>query len=285
MIIRYFDAVEPLQICLVITGVVCLLVWIASVVTRDSSWVDRTWSILPPVYVWVFAISAGFGDLRLNVMAVITTLWGARLTFNFARKGGYSGMEDYRWPIVRARMKPWQYQIFNIVFIVIAQNILLLLIALPAMLAYDNPKQPFGVLDIILTLLFLACLVGETAADQQQWNFHKWKSAEIAAGRTPQPGFLQTGLFRLSRHPNFFFEQAQWWIFFLMGAAAAGSVVQWTVAGPLFLTILFWGSTRLTEQISASKYPDYADYRRRTSMWIPWFPRGHRLVHTSSSGA
>jgi steroid 5-alpha reductase family enzyme len=203
-------------------------------------------------------------------MAIITTLWGARLTYNFARKGGYSGMEDYRWPIVRARMKPWQYQIFNVVFIVIAQNILLLLIALPAMVAYEHGSKPFGALDVLLTLLFLGCLIGETIADQQQWNFHQWKKAEVAAGRTPIPQFLQTGLFRFSRHPNFFFEQAQWWIFFLIGASAAGSVVQWTVAGPLFLTALFWGSTRLTEQITASKYPDYTQYARKTSMWMLW---------------
>ncbi len=270
--------VSPLTICLIIAGVVCLFVWIASIATRDSSWVDRTWSILPPVYVWVFTISAGFSDLRLNVMAVITTLWGARLTYNFARKGGYSGMEDYRWPIVRARMKPWQYQIFNIVFIVIAQNILLLLIALPAMVAYDNASTPFGVIDVVLTLLFLGCLLGETVADQQQWNFHQWKKAEVAAGRTPNPQFLQTGLFRYSRHPNFFFEQAQWWIFFLMGASAAGTVLQWTVAGPLFLTLLFIGSTRLTEEITRSKYPEYVDYCRVTSMWVPWPSNGRQKV-------
>ncbi|MFM8351098.1 MAG: DUF1295 domain-containing protein [Actinomycetales bacterium] len=269
---------SPLTICLIIAGVVCLFVWIASVVTRDSSWVDRTWSILPPVYVWVFTISAGFSDLRLNVMAIITTLWGARLTYNFARKGGYSGMEDYRWPIVRARMKPWQYQIFNVVFIVIAQNILLLLIALPAMVAYEHGSKPFGALDVLLTLLFLGCLIGETIADQQQWNFHQWKKAEVAAGRTPIPQFLQTGLFRFSRHPNFFFEQAQWWIFFLIGASAAGSVVQWTVAGPLFLTLLFIGSTRLTEDTTRSKYPEYAAYQKVTSMVIPWPPRRRQLA-------
>ena len=50
---------------------------------------DRIWSIVPVVYVWVFAIAAGLGDARLDVMAGLVTLWGARLTFNFARKGGY----------------------------------------------------------------------------------------------------------------------------------------------------------------------------------------------------
>ena len=55
-------------------------------------------------------------------MAVLVTAWGARLTFNFARKGGYTGMEDYRWAVLRGRMKPWQFQLFNLFFIVLYQN-------------------------------------------------------------------------------------------------------------------------------------------------------------------
>ena len=66
-------------------------VFIASLITKDNSWVDRLWSIVPVVYVWVFAIAAGLTDVRLDVMAGLVTLWGARLTFNFARKGGYTG--------------------------------------------------------------------------------------------------------------------------------------------------------------------------------------------------
>jgi steroid 5-alpha reductase family enzyme len=61
-------------------------------------------------------------------------------------------------------------------------------------------------------------LIGEFAADQQQWEFHK---AKDAAGGHLDPGFATTGLFRLSRHPNFFFEQAQWWAFYALGATAA----------------------------------------------------------------
>ena len=66
------------------------------------------------------------------MMALLVTLWGARLTFNFARKGGYSGVEDYRWAVLRGRMTPRRFQIFNLLFIVLAQNALLVLIALPA---------------------------------------------------------------------------------------------------------------------------------------------------------
>jgi steroid 5-alpha reductase family enzyme len=122
-------------------------------------------------------------------------------------------------------------------------------------------------------VLFLGLLAGETIADQQQWNFQSWKKAEAAAGREPSPRFLQTGLFRYSRHPNFFFEQAQWWVLFLFGALAAGSVLQWTVIGAVLLTLLFIGSTRFTENLTLAKYPEYADYQRLTSPSIPWMPR------------
>ena len=264
---------DALVVCLWICGGVSLAVWVLSLLTRDTSWVDRIWSIVPVAYLWVFAAYAGF-DARLVLMAVLGTLWGARLTFNFARKGGYApGGEDYRWAVLRQRMRPWQFQVFNLLFITVYQNILLLLITLPALTAAQHTATPFGPLDLVLAVLFAACLLGETVADQQQWEFHRWKAAEVAAGRTPDPRFLQSGLFRVSRHPNFFFEQAQWWVMFLFGAVAAGTVLEWTVVGAALLTLLFIGSTAFTESISLAKYPEYADYRRATSAVVPWSPR------------
>ena len=264
---------SPLSVVIIICAVVCLFAWIASLITGDTSWVDRLWSIVPVVYVWVFAGYANLADTRLNVMAVLVTLWGARLTFNFARKGGYTGVEDYRWPVLRASMSKMQFQLFNLFFIVIYQNVLLVLIALPALTAYDHQGTAFGVWDVLLAALFLLLLVGETIADQQQWNFHKWKAAERAAGRTPEPGFLQSGLFKYARHPNYFFEISQWWVVYAFGAVAAAAVFQWTIVGAVLLTLLFVGSTRFTEKITLSKYPDYADYQRRTSAVIPWIAK------------
>jgi len=265
----------PLLVVLIAAAAVCAFCWIASLVTKDTSWVDRLWSVVPVVYVWIFAAASGLTDVRLVVMAVLVTLWGARLTFNFARKGGYTGVEDYRWAVLRGRMSPAAFQLFNLFFIVLYQNALLVLITLPALTALENPT-PFGPLDGLLAALFLAALVGETIADQQQWDFHTWKAAEAAAGREPSPRFLQTGLWRVSRHPNFFFEQAQWWLFFLIGASAAGTVLVWTVVGAALLTVLFVGSTIFTESITRSKYPEYADYQARVSPIVPWIPR--RLV-------
>jgi steroid 5-alpha reductase family enzyme len=263
---------SPLLVVIIVAAAVSAACWIASLLTRDTSWVDRIWSVVPVVYVWVFAGAAGFADVRLLMMASLVTLWGARLTFNFARKGGYTGVEDYRWAVLRARMSPAAFQVFNLFFIVLFQNALLALIALPALTALENPT-PYGPVDATLAVLFLAALIGETVADQQQWNFHRWKAAETAAEREPRPRFLQTGLWSTSRHPNFFFEQAQWWIFFLMGAAAAGTLLVWTVAGAALLTALFVGSTVFTESITRGKYAEYADYQARVSPVVPWWPR------------
>jgi steroid 5-alpha reductase family enzyme len=258
---------SPLLIVILLAAAVCVFCWVASLISHDNSWVDRMWSIVPVAYVWVFALAAGLADVRLDVMAGLVTLWGARLTFNFARKGGYNGHEDYRWPVLRARMSRAQFAVFNLLFIVLYQNAILVLITLPALTAYEN-RTPFGALDVVLTVLFLAVLAGETIADQQQWAFHQRKAADPAS-----PRFLTTGLFSVSRHPNFFFEQAQWWVLFLFGAVAAGSLLQWTVLGAVLLTLLFVGSTRFTESITRSKYPEYADYQKRVSAVVPWFPR------------
>ncbi|CAN5174401.1 DUF1295 domain-containing protein [soil metagenome] len=262
----------PLGWCLIVFGGVCVIVWVLSVSTREYSWVDRLWSVIPVVYAWIFAGAAGFTDARLTVVASLITLWGIRLTFNFARKGGYrAGGEDYRWKILRGRMPGWQFQLFNAFFITIYQNIILLFITLPLLTMFDHRRTPFGVLDFVATVVFLGCLLGETTADQQQWNFQQRKAAALARGETPHPGFLRHGLFSLSRHPNFFFEQAQWWVIFFFGCIAAGSVWQWTILGAVLLTVLFVGSTSFTESISRSKYPEYELYQARTSALVPWF--------------
>ena len=256
-----------------IAGVACVVEWTASVLTGDYSWVDRSWSIVPIVYVIVFAAFAGFANARLDVMAMLVAIWGARLTFNFARKGGYSGVEDYRWEVLRSGMSGWQFQLFNVAFIDLYQNLLLVLITLPALTAYDHRSTPFGPVDVIVSVLFLVATAGETIADQQQWDFQSWKKGEVDAGRTPSVRFVQTGLFRYSRHPNFFFEQAQWWLLFLLGATAAGSILEWSATGPFLLTLLFVGSTSFTEKITLSRYPEYSQYQRTTSAIMPWFAR------------
>ena len=273
----------PLLSVIVTAGVASAFALAASLATQDYSWVDRSWSILPVIYVVELASWAHLRDPRLDIMGFAVLVWGVRLTFNFARKGGYSGVEDYRWAVLRSRMSRWQFQMFNLFFIVIYQNVILVVIALPAWTAYQHRSDSYGALDALLALFFLACTTGEAIADQQQWHFQCWKANEVSAGRTPDPQFLQEGLFKFSRHPAYFFEVAQWWLLFLMGASAAASLRQWTVLGALLLTLLFVGSTRFTESITLSRYPEYALYQQRTSAILPWPPRHPSPASTVST--
>lgn len=260
---------SPFAVVVLCATVASAFAWLASLVSGDTSWVDRLWSILPVLYTWVFAAAAGFADARLDVMAGLASLWGARLTFNFARKGGYSGVEDYRWAVLRARMSPWRFQLFNLAFIVIYQNFLLVLITMPAWTAYEHRATAFDPLDLLVAVLFLACTVGETVADEQQWRFQEHKRLEHEAGRQPSQEFLTSGLFALSRHPNYFFEIAQWWLFFLFAAIAARSLALPTILGAVLLSALFVGSTRFTETITLSHYPRYALYQQSTPALVP----------------
>lgn len=132
-----------------------------------------------------------------------------------------------------------------------------------------------------MATLFLLLLAGETIADQQQWEFHRVKKAEADAGRKPHPRFLQSGLWRFSRHPNFFFEQAQWWVLVAFAMIATGSPLERTVIGAVLLTLLFVGSTAFTESITLSKYPEYAEYQAMTSAIVP-LPRKRETAPVAS---
>jgi steroid 5-alpha reductase family enzyme len=267
----YALRMDAVGVVATVAGAACALAWVLSLVTRDHSWVDRLWSVLPVVYVWIVASHGRPLDPRLVLMTVLVTLWGARLTANFARKGGYTGTEDYRWAILRGRMPRWAFELFNLLFIVLFQNAVLVLITLPAFAVAAGPTRPLGPLDAVAAAAFVLLLAGETIADQQQWSFHRRKAAPNYEG----PRFLQTGLWRFSRHPNFFFEQAQWWVFYAFAATATGSLLHWSIAGPLLLSALFVGSTAFTESITLARYPEYSAYRATTSRTIPMPPRRH----------
>src|ERR1700686_3803434 len=141
---------SPLTLTVILAAAACAFAWIASMATGDTSWVDRMWSIVPVAYLWVFAAAGRLTHPRLDVMAALVTLWGLRLTYNFARKGGYRGVEDYRWAVLRSSMRPWQFQLFNLFFIVLYQNALLVLITLPAWTAYQHRSTDFGAVDLLL---------------------------------------------------------------------------------------------------------------------------------------
>jgi steroid 5-alpha reductase family enzyme len=202
------------------------------------------------------------------------------LTVNFAVKGGYSGGEDYRWAEVRRWFPGWRYELFNLVFIATFQQLELLAISAPAVAAMDEEAAPLGWLDVVAASLWVGLLTMQTVADWQMFRFqtekYRRKAAGIPLGPRYEAGFIDSGLWAYSRHPNYFCEVGLWWVYYGFSIAATGRVINWTVLGPLFLTLLFvppGASIDVTEALSSRKYPLYPEYQARVSRFVPWFPR------------
>jgi len=256
-------------------AVLCFLI---STITGNHSQVDKLWSLIPIAYVWMVAFHSGF-ESRLVLMALLVTAWGIRLTYNFSRRGGYSvrfwtGEEDYRWAVLRAKPElatRWRWVLFNLFFISLYQMGLILLFTLPAVRSIDG--TPLGWADYLLAFLLISLIVIETIADQQQWNFHREKRL-LMANETDLPdkykkGFVHTGLWGRMRHPNYAAEQAIWIVFYFFSVAATGVWINWSVMGAILLVVLFWGSSNFSESISAVKYPDYVEYKKRVPRFLP----------------
>lgn len=256
-----------------------LLCFVVSTLARNYSQVDKLWSLIPLAYVWMCAVKSGF-EPRLVLMAIVVTVWGLRLTYNFSRRGGYSirfwtGEEDYRWAVLRAKPElaaKWRWILFNLFFISLYQMGLILLITLPAVRSLNG--SPLGWVDYLLAALILGIVLIETVADQQQWNYHKEKGKAMAAGgdipEKYRKGFVHTGLWGKVRHPNYAAEQALWIVFYFFSVSATGNWLNWSVIGAILLVLLFWGSSNFSESISLGKYPEYKEYKKKVPRFIPF---------------
>lgn len=274
--------ITSLAIALFLTPVVLTV----SELNRNYSQVDRLWSILPAAYNLHYAVWAhlnGLPTLRLDHVMAVSVVWSVRLTFNYWRKGGYSiGSEDYRWNIVKDRIGNAGMFILNVTFISLGQNILLWLISTPTyilMLASRLKGNELTQYDTLFGRTMLVLVVVEFFADQQQWNFHKAKSAYSKTAKVPAEysytreqldrGFNTSGLWAISRHPNFFAEQAFWVCLYQWSCMESWTYINWSFAGAFGYLLLFQGSTWLTELISAGKYPEYKVYQERVGKFLP----------------
>ena len=265
-------------------GMLLLAAWLACFVvgelTGNVSQVDKLWSLLPIAYTWMVAASGDFSP-RLVLMALLVTAWGVRLTWNFSRHGAYQlkfwqGHEDYRWQVLRDKpeFQPrWKWSLFNLGFISGYQNVLILMMTLPTIVALQFHSTPLGWLDLVASVSLLLFLGYETVADNQQWRYQSAKKARLEQGVAPdgkyQRGFLVEGLWARSRHPNYFAEQGVWITFYLFSVAASGQWINWSISGCILLLILFRGSSNFSESISASKYPEYTRYQQIVPRFLP----------------
>ncbi|WP_300663149.1 DUF1295 domain-containing protein [Fluviicola sp.] len=265
----------------IVLGIVTAVCFLLGEITRNNSQIDKIWSLIPIYYVWQVAQAGDFAP-RLVLMAVIVSIWGARLTYNFARRGAYSwkfwsGEEDYRWEILRKKPgfnNRFVWMLFNLFFICSYQNTLIFLFTLPALTGlYEFAPTSIQLWDWVIAAGILVAIVIEFIADQQQYNFQTEKHRRIKSGEDLGPyskGFVDTGLWKLVRHPNYAMEQTVWLLFYGFSVVSTGEWINWSMGGCLLLVILFKGSSDFSEGISAAKYTDYPDYQRKTPRFIPF---------------
>jgi steroid 5-alpha reductase family enzyme len=161
--------------------VVSLVCFVLGEITKNYSQTDKLWSIMPFFYV-LYAAYASNWQPRLILMLVVAAIWSIRLTYNFNRRGGYSwkfwtGEEDYRWTVLRKEsflQGKFRFTLFNLFFICLYQQALILAFTLPTIVAMESDKA-IGAADIILAIIMVGFVVIETFADQQQWDFQTEK--------------------------------------------------------------------------------------------------------------
>ena len=260
-------------------GIAAAGCFVISTITDNYSQVDKLWSVIPVPYVWIVAYEGEFEN-RLVLMAVLVTIWAARLTYNFNRRGGYSwkfwqGEEDYRWAILRQKpglKTPFLWMLFNLVFISAYQMALILLMTLPILKSMNGGD--LTIFDALIALIFIGFVVMEYFADEQQWQYqtekYRRKNAGEPLGDFYGKGFTHTGLWGKMRHPNYTAEQSIWVVFYFFSVIATGNWLNWSIVGCLLLLLLFKGSSDFSEAISAEKYPDYKEYQKRVARFVPF---------------
>lgn len=250
---------------LVILGLAAGL-WLLSVRLEDVSIVDLFWGPAFGILALVSTLAASRGAPELSLdrawlLTALTALWGLRLGVHLAKRNLGHG-EDRRYQEIRANNDPgfWWKSLFIVFWL---QGALVLIIGLPHQVAALR-GGPLGLLDGLGALVFFLGLGCEATADRQLARF---KARPDSAGKV-----MDQGLWRYSRHPNYFGDALLWWGLWLI---SLGSGVVWTVISPLLMTLLLLkvSGVALLEKTITERRPAYRDYIARTSAFIPWPPK------------
>lgn len=245
-----------------ILGLMTLL-WLVSLKLKNSSIVDIFWGAGFVVAGWLFFALTPDGYLpRKLLIAGLATVWGLRLSIHILRRN-WGKPEDFRYAKWRSEAgQSWWWKSYPRVFLL--QGVLLWIISIPLLAAqFGALPQRITVLDVLGALVWLVGFYFEAAGDAQL--------ARFLADPANRGKIMDGGLWRYTRHPNYFGDAAQWWGLFLIAAAAGG---WWTMFSPLLMTVLLLrvSGVALLER-SLSTRPGYAEYAARTSAFFPWFPK------------
>lgn len=235
--------------------------WLLSLLKKDVSIVDTMWSLMILLAGVVFYLSTPESNPRRGLVLIMLALWAIRLAAHITWVH-YGKDEDPRYQQIRKNNQPhFKYKSIYIVFGL--QAVLGWIVALP-ILAATNSAAALGWLDYLAVAVWAFGMFFEVVGD---WQMMKFRSRPDSKGKV-----FDEGLWRYSRHPNYFGECCIWWGFFLLALAAGG---WWSILSPLLMTFLLLkvsGVAMLEKDIGERK-PAYAQYVKETNAFIPWLPK------------
>ena len=240
-----------------------VLLWLVQVRIRDASHVDVGWAGGLAILAVVFAV-VGPGDVAHRVLvAVLGGLWGTRLALYLLLNRVIGKEEDGRYRTLRANWGGSANAKFFVFFQ--AQAGFVIAFSIPFALIVFDRSEGLGLLEWIGAALWLVAVSGELLAD---WQLTQWRKNPANKGKT-----ARTGLWNWSRHPNYFCEWLNWLAFLLIALAAPHGWI--ALEAPVFLLFLLVFVTGIpaTEAQAVKSRPDYAQYQREVSPFVPWFPR------------
>jgi len=240
------------------------LIWFASLALQDVSIIDVFWGLgfvlISAAAIW----RHGPPDKHGALIFAIVTLWAFRLALHLFLRWRRLGHEDRRYAAMRRKAGP-RFAILSLFTVFWLQAVILWVVSLPLQAAFAAAPSHLGSLDFAGAAIAVAGFLIEAIADNQLTRF----------GLDPQNQgrVLDTGLWAWSRHPNYFGDTAMWWGVFLLCVSA--SHAWWTVIGPIVMTyfLLNVSGVPMLERKMADRRPEYAEYIRRTSSFVPWPPK------------
>lgn len=247
-------------------GVVAVLgtAFLAALRLGRHAVVDVAWGLgFVAVAGVAFALSADAGDgTRRLLLLVLVTLWGVRLAAHIAWRSRGHG-EDPRYEAMLSRA-PGSRTLYAVQRIYLTQAVFLWFISLPVQVGMFQDAAPGW----LLWLGVAVWAVGFFFESVGDWQLHRFRSDPASRGRV-----LDTGLWRYTRHPNYFGDATAWWGLFLIAADGGAGWV--TALSPVVMTWLLAKGTgaALLEKDIHQRRPEYVDYVRRTSGFVPWFPK------------
>ena len=236
--------------------------FVISLIKRRNDVADVAWGLGFVLLAWTSFFLADFRGIRGLVADILVSIWGLRLAWHI--HGRHRGKpEDFRYMAWRREWSKWFYA-RSYAQVYLLQGALLFVVALPVLAINRSPGSGFAVLNLVGVCVWLFGFIFESVGDAELARFAK---DPVNRGK-----ILQTGLWRFTRHPNYFGEVTQWWGIWLIAVGIPGS--WFSVAGPLTITLLILkvsGIPMLEKKMAEN--PAFAEYRRRTSVFVPWIPK------------